>query len=95
MKLEFCWHDMRGGHSSPVTIRTDIVDAETGKKVGFHVETKTPGSGYSRHVSLFDGTYQADFMRPEECFAFVKGVEQVLSRMLGSASETQVSEQAA
>lgn len=95
MKLEFYWHDMRGGFASEATFKTDIVDAETGNVVGFHMECRTPGASPRRYISLFEGTYQASFARPDECYAYVKGVEQVLNRMLGTTRQESAVEKAA
>jgi len=53
-------------------------------KVGFIEET---GSPISRYISLFGGKYQGTFTIPDECVAFCKGVEAVLSHVV-SIQET-------
>ncbi len=48
-----------------------------------------------RHISLFGGKYQGDFVKPEECDAFAKGVEAVLSHMTAVNEDQIKSEKAA
>jgi hypothetical protein len=78
MKLLVKWVDMRGGYTEQVGWRTEIIDEETGKDVGFVDAARSPAR---RHVSLFGGKYQGDFKSHEECDAFAKGVEAVLSHL--------------
>jgi len=74
--------EMRGGDkSSPFSLRTHVIDQDTGKKVGFVLAESPP---IKRHISLFGGKYQADFKDHEECEAFAKGVEAVLDRMMAT-----------
>ncbi len=81
MKLRVYWTDMRGGSVSKVSFRTEVVDEETGKEVGFVEATRSPAV---RHISLFNGKYQGDFVEPKECDAFAKGVEAVLNHVVDS-----------
>ena len=78
MKLKVYWVDLRGGYSTPVEFETDVVNEDTGEKVGFVKASRTPRA---RHISLFGGKYTADFKSPEECNAFARGVEAVLNHM--------------
>lgn len=88
MNLIAYWTDMRGGFTTKVSARTEIIDKDTNKEVGFIEASRSP---IVRHVSLFGGKYQGDFTTPEECSAFVKGVEAVLNHMieLPEVAETQ------
>lgn len=86
MKLRVYWTGLRGGYLSSVSFRTEVIDEETGKEVGFVESSRSPAI---RHISLFGGKYRGDFRTPEECFAFAKGVEAVLNHMV------ELSEQAA
>jgi hypothetical protein len=98
MRLLVEWVDMRGGWTSQVALRTDVIDQDTGKKVGF-VDAERygvhSGSPAKRHISLFGGKYQGDFERREECDAFAKGVEAVLSHMVAGDEEQLESDKAA
>ena len=99
MRLLVEWHvDMRGGHTSQVAWRTNVIDQDTGKKVGFVDAERAAihsGSPAKRHISLFGGKYQGDFVKPQECDAFVKGVETVLSHMVARDEEQLESDKAA
>lgn len=59
-----------------------ITDTETGKTVG----SITVGHGGEprRSVYLFDHKYNGAFDTHAECYAFVKGVEAVLNRMVST-----------
>jgi hypothetical protein len=76
MKLVVYWTDTRGGYMSKVSFRTEVIDEDTGKEVGFVEATRSP---IERRISLFGGKYQGDFETHEECKAFAKGVEAVLN----------------
>lgn len=84
MKLVACWTDTRGGYTSKVSFRAEVMDEGTNEQVGFVEATRSP---ITRHVSLFGGKYQGDFEKPEECAAFVKGVEAVLNHMIELPAE--------
>ena len=94
------WHvDMPGGYTSEVAWRSNVIDQDTDKKVGFvdaeraAIHSESPAK---RHVSLFGGKYQGDFVKREECDAFVKGVEAVLSHMVaGDEGQLESSDKAA
>ena len=45
MNLVVYWTDLRGGYTSKVTFRTDVVDQDTGKKVGFVEATSYSAKG--------------------------------------------------
>lgn len=92
MNLLVNWVDMRGGYTGPVAWRTDVIDQDTGKTVGFVHNQRSPAT---RHISLFGGKYQGDFERPEQCDAFAKGVEAVLNHMTAAEDEQSETEQAA
>ena len=92
MKLQVQWVDMRGGYAAPVTWETEVIDQDTGKKVGFVHNQRSPAT---RHISLFGGKYQGDFSRPEECTAFAKGVEAVLNHLVEVDDEAPATEKAA
>jgi hypothetical protein len=92
MRLLVEWIDMRGGYMSQVAWRTNVIDQDTGKKVGFVDAERSPAK---RHISLFGGKYQGDFVKPEECDAFAKGVEAVLSHMVAGDEEQLESDKAA
>jgi hypothetical protein len=81
MKLLVYWVDMRGGYIDPVVFDSDVVDQDTGKKVGHVIAERSPGKTRKRHISLFGGKYQGNFESPDECDAFAKGVEAVLNHM--------------
>jgi len=53
-----------------------ITAADTGEDVGVLYYGHQSG----RTVSLFDGNYQGTFDTHEQCWAFAKGVEAVLTR---------------
>jgi len=91
MKLLVQWVDLRGGFASPVAFETDVIDQDTGKKVGFVVAERSPRA---RHISLFGGKYQGDFESREECDAFARGVEAVLNHMVAADEEQEASEAA-
>jgi hypothetical protein len=78
MRLLVQWVDMRGGYTSQVAFRTDVIDQDTGKTVGFVEAERSPRA---RHILLFGGKYQGDFLSPEQCDAFAKGVEAVLNHV--------------
>jgi hypothetical protein len=50
MKLVVYWTDMRGGYVSNVSCRTEVVDKETDKEIGFVEASRSP---IARHISLF------------------------------------------
>jgi hypothetical protein len=79
MKLTVYWTDTRGGYIGDVSFRTDVVDEDTGKIVGFVEARRSPRA---RHISLFGGKYHCDFEEPKECDAFAKGVESVLNHIV-------------
>jgi hypothetical protein len=94
MKLLVQWVDMRGGYMSTQAWRTDVIDEDTGKTVGFVDAERSPAT---RHISLFGGKYQATFSSNAsiaECNAFAKGVEAVLNHMV-AADEKQGDSQVA
>lgn len=91
MKLQVQWVDMRGGYMSRISWRTDVIDEETGKTVGFLENRRSPAE---RHISLFDGKYQGDFDDHKQCAAFAKGVEAVLNHMV-AVSEEKIESEAA
>jgi hypothetical protein len=71
--------------------RTDVLDLDTGRSVGFVLGRQGTIDGTvnrppcpSWHISLFDGKYAASFQRHDECRAFAKGVEAVLSHMVST-----------
>ena len=78
MKLVMHWVDMRGGYGSKQTWESEIVDKETNKPVGFVRQENKPAE---RYVSLFGGKYTGKFTTPDECFAFVRGVQAVLNHV--------------
>lgn len=92
MRLQARHVDMRGRYPEPgVYWVTDVVDLDNDKVVGSIRNETHPRS---RHVSLFDDKYRGDFASPQECDAFIKGVEGVLSHAT-SFSEPKAVEQAA
>jgi hypothetical protein len=92
MRLEAKHVDMRGGYPEPgVFWVTDVVDLDSGKIIGSIRNETHPRS---RHISLFDGKYVADFKSQQECDAFIKGVETVLDHAT-SFTEPKAAEQAA
>ena len=91
MRLLVEWADMRGGYMSQVAFRTDVVDQDTGKKVGFVQAERSPRK---RHISLFGGKYRGEFESPEQCDAFAKGVEAVLNHLTAAGEEQENSEAA-
>jgi hypothetical protein len=95
MKLQVQWVDMRGGYMSQVAWRTDVIDLDTSKKIGFVDAERSPAT---RHISLFGGKYQAIFSSTasrQECDAFAKGVEAVLNHMVAADEKQEDSEVAA
>jgi hypothetical protein len=56
----------------------EVLDSDSGQVVGL-IRSYFCGPGIS--VSLFDGKYSANVSSIEECRAFVKGVESVLTRL--------------
>jgi len=91
MKLLVEWVDMRGGYTSRVAWQTNVIDQDTGKKVGFVDAERSPAM---RHISLFGGKYQGDFRTAEQCDAFAKGVEAVLNHLTAADEEQENSEAA-
>lgn len=95
MKLLVQWVELRGGYTHPVAFRSDVIDRDTGKVVGFVDAERSPAK---RHISLFGGKYQGHFSSnnsKDECVAFAKGVEAVLNHMVAVDEEKSVSEAAA
>ena len=77
--------DMRGGYQGAQAWKTDVLDEETSKIVGYVHSQREPDSTAFRLISLFGGKYQAEFsstVSGSECAAFAKGVEAVLNHML-------------
>ena len=91
MKLRYHYTDMRGGYMSNVSFRDEVIDEDTGKKVGFVQATRTPAT---RHISLFGGKYQGHVKSIEDVVAFLKGVEAVLNHMTELPDDAAVSEAA-
>ena len=60
-----------------------IIDEDTGETVGYLAY----GHQLSRHVRLFNEKYQGSFGSHEECVAFAKGVEAVLSHMTSTGDK--------
>jgi hypothetical protein len=83
---------MRGGYGTRVFARTNVIDQDTGKTVGFVDAERSP---IKRHISLFDGKYQGSFEDGEQCGAFAKGVEAVLNHMTEATEEQAEAGQAA
>ncbi len=82
MRLLVKYIDMRGNYQEPQAWETEVIDEETGKVVGWVHAERSPAF---RHISLFDGKYQAEFTSHNsalECAAFAKGVEAVLNHMV-------------
>ncbi len=95
MRLLVQWVDMRGGYTQPVAWRTDVIDRDTGKVVGFVDSERSPAE---RHISLFGGKYEGHFSSGnsrQECNAFAKGVEAVLNHIVAAPEEQVDSEVAA
>lgn len=92
MRLLVKYVNMRGGYMSQVAFRTEVIDEDTGKTVGFVDAERSP---VKRHISLFDGKYQGDFTEREECKAFAKGVEAVLNHMIATGETPIEAEEAA
>jgi hypothetical protein len=95
MKLYVKWANLRGGYADPVAFETDVVDTETGKKVGVVHAERSPAF---RHISLFGGKYQAvfsDATSSRDCDVFAMGVEAVLNHMIASDDTISQSEEAA
>lgn len=91
MRLLVQWVDMRGGYATQVSFKTDVIDQDTGKIVGFVEAERSPAA---RHISLFGGKYQGDFKSPEQCDAFAKGVEAVLNHLTAVGAQQENSEAA-
>ena len=85
MKLLVPFVDLRGGYSTDVGGYFDVIDQETGKKVGFLHASRSPRA---RYLSLFGGKYCADFDGHPECVAFAKGVELVLNHLIDATEAT-------
>jgi hypothetical protein len=93
MKLVVHYVDMRGGYGAPSAWDTDVIDEETGKKVGFVHQVNKPAE---RYISLFGGKYVGHFDDVGRCVAFAKGVEAVLNHALSTGEEqTESSSEAA
>jgi hypothetical protein len=71
----------------------DVIDKDTGKKIGFIHPYGVGAYGGGIQVSLLHGKYTAHLNRYEECAGFVKGVEAVLNHMV--SMQDQSSEKAA
>jgi|SRR5215813_6514229 len=78
MKLLVEPTDMRGNYTSQDWWEGDVIDQDTGKKVGLVEARRSPAR---RHISLFGGKYQVDFTSQEQCEAFAKGVEAVFNHV--------------
>ncbi len=79
---------MRGGNQEPQAWKTDVIDEETDKIIGWVHAERSPAF---RHISLFGGKYQAEFTSNNsllECDAFAKGVEAVLNHMVDMREES-------
>jgi hypothetical protein len=79
---------MRGGIQEPQAWKTDVIDEETDKIIGWVHAERSPAF---RHISLFSGKYQAEFTSNNsllECDAFAKGVEAVLNHMVEMREES-------
>jgi hypothetical protein len=89
--------DMRGGYQGAEAWKTDVLDEETSKIVGWVHPQREPDSPAFRLISLFGGKYQAEFsssVSASECGAFAKGVEAVLNHMLDLGEQSTVSSEA-
>jgi hypothetical protein len=76
MRLTFKAFDGRGVH------HVDIVDQETGKKVGYIRSCGVgPDSSGGMYIALFGERYVGHVNRYEECKGFVQGVEVVLNHL--------------
>ena len=71
------------------SMRHEIIDEDSGRAVGYFNAGQGSESwsvrsrrNPSRYVNLFDGKYCGEFESHEECAAFVKGVEVVLTHMV-------------
>jgi hypothetical protein len=87
MKLLVKYVDMRGGYQEGQAWRTDVVDEETGKIVGWVHAERSPAF---RTISLFGGKYETTFSSSDsisECNAFARGVEAVLNHMVAISEE--------
>ena len=78
MKLKVYWADMRGGYADDVERTTDVTDEDTGNTVGFTTASRSP---IKREIKLFGEKYTGEFITPEECYAFAKGVESVINHI--------------
>jgi hypothetical protein len=87
MKLLVNYVDMRGGYQEGQAWQTDVLDEETGKKVGWVHAERSPAF---RTISLFGGKYEATFSSAhsiDECNAFARGVAAVLNHMVSVPEE--------
>ena len=94
MKLRVHWVELRGGYTESVAFKTDVIDLDTGKVVGFVLAERSPAT---RYISLFDGKYQAEFSSSNsrrDCEIFAQGVEAVLDHMTAFGNESANSEEA-
>ncbi len=82
--------EMRGGYIGDYFWPTEVIDEDTGKKVGVLRHERSPAA---RHISLFGSKYQGSFKTFEECEAFARGVEAVFNHMVEVPEES--AEQAA
>jgi hypothetical protein len=84
MKLKVIYVDMRGGYGGQNVWETDVIDEETGRKVGFVHQENKPAK---RFISLFGGKYVGNFDDVDRCVAFAKGVEAVFNHALATDEE--------
>ena len=84
MRLIVQWVDMRGGYAGPEKWYTDVFDEDARKTIGFVEQSRSPAA---RRISLFDGKYCGDFKSHDECAAFAKGVEAVLTHLTAMEAE--------
>jgi hypothetical protein len=92
MRLTVHYVDMRGGYENQTAWNTDVIDEETGKKVGYVHQENKPAN---RYISLFGGKYVGHFADVGRCVAFAKGVEAVLNHAISVDEQPAASEQAA
>jgi hypothetical protein len=84
MKLQVRWVPLKGGYGGSVAFETNVIDLDTGKIVGLVHAERSPAT---RHISLFNGKYQAEFSDStsrRDCEVFAMGVEAVLNHMIES-----------
>ena len=75
----------------------NVIDQDTGKKVGYIQCNGSGVSGGGIYVSLFGNKYHGGgcfLANYRECVAFVKGVEAVLNRMISTGNTASSSQQA-